>query len=88
MYTNEQQRFVWFYRNELGKNSFQTHRMFQEYFHIPNVKRTNLNQLAGRLKNQMAPEVVLAKHTEPWAIGRPEVEIVSFFYLLVIALPT
>lgn len=66
MYTNEQHRFIWFYRNELKMKADQTARMYNDYFGLEQ-KSGPLNQLSGRLKKTMPPEVVLHKHTEPWA---------------------
>lgn len=70
IYTNEEQRFVWFYRYVLLMDSLQTYKMFQKYFNVPGLKRGTLKQLAARLHLQQREEVVKARNTEPWAVGR------------------
>lgn len=69
MYTNEQQRFIWYHRDILKMSAKEVHKSFYDYFSTEvAVSVDGLNQLAGRLRRVQSPEVVSAKNTEIWAI--------------------
>ncbi|KAG0133431.1 hypothetical protein HOY82DRAFT_641118 [Tuber indicum] len=80
-FTNEEHRFIWFYRNDLGCSRGDTYVHFNEYFGL-HIRKDSIANTYERLKRKHPPEICDVQHTEAWAVGEnydlehPKLEIV------------
>ncbi|CUS11285.1 unnamed protein product [Tuber aestivum] len=70
-FTNEEHRFIWFYRNDLGCSRGDTYVHFNEYFGLQ-IRKDSIANTYERLKQRRPSEICSARHTEPWAVGQSD----------------
>jgi len=67
-FSNEEHRFIWFYRNNLGCSRGDTYVHFNEYFGL-HIRKDSIANTYERLKQRLPEEICGVPHTEPWAVG-------------------
>ncbi|PWW75423.1 hypothetical protein C7212DRAFT_345408 [Tuber magnatum] len=67
-FTNEEHRFIWFYRNDLGCSRGDTYVHFNEYFGL-HIRKDSIANTYERLRQKRPAEICNVQHTEPWAVG-------------------
>jgi len=67
-FSNEEHRFIWFYRNDLGCSRGDTYVHFNEYFGL-HIRKDSIANTYERLKNKLPAEICDVYHKEPWAVG-------------------
>jgi len=87
-FSNEEHRFIWFYRNDLECSCGDTYVHFNEYFGL-HIRKDSIANTYKRLGQKRSAEIREVPHTEPWAIGEdygtlhilltPDVALVSSF---------
>jgi len=89
-FSNEEHRFIWFYRNDLECSRGDTYVHFNEYFGL-HIRKDSIANTYERLRQKRPAEICEAQHTEPWAVGEsygtlhivltPDVALASSFWL-------
>ncbi|PUU80757.1 hypothetical protein B9Z19DRAFT_1063209 [Tuber borchii] len=67
-FTNEEHRFIWFYRNDLQCSRGDTYVHFNEYFGL-HIRKDSIANTYERLRQKRPAEICDFQHTEPWAVG-------------------
>ncbi|RPA89449.1 hypothetical protein L873DRAFT_653114 [Choiromyces venosus 120613-1] len=67
-FTNEEHRFIWFYRHDLGASRGDVYVHFNEYFGHQ-LRKDSIANTYERLCKKRPVDICEAQHTEPWAVG-------------------
>ena len=67
-FSNEEHRFIWFYRNDLGCTRGYTYVHFNEYFGL-SIRKDSIANTYERLKQKRPSDICDVQHTESWAVG-------------------
>ena len=67
-FTNEEHRFIWFYRNDLQCTRGDAYVHFNEYFGL-HIRKDSIANTYERLRQKRPAEICEVQNTEPWAVG-------------------
>ena len=68
LFSNEEHRFKWFYRNDLQCTRGDAYVHFNEYFGL-HIRKDSIANTYERLRQKRPAEICEVQNTEPWAVG-------------------
>ena len=80
-FTNEEHRFIWFYRNDLQCSRGDAYVHFNEYFGL-HIRKDSIANTYERLRQKRPAEICEVQHTEPWAVGENHGKLDTFLTLM------